>query len=91
MITELYDHLQSQAGKDIIRDFLKAAGITKNLEDAHKKLNNHFKLIASRKIKTWFKCGLKASKGVFKEGKKETLTRLKREHKRGGERKLQKA
>ena len=43
------------------------------------------------RLKKWFKCGLKASKGVFKEGKKETLTRLKREHKRGGERKLQKA
>ena len=36
VMTELYDHLRTQAGKDIIRAGWKAAGISENLADARK-------------------------------------------------------
>ena len=40
VMTELYDHLRTQAGKDIIRAGWKAAGISENLGDARKNQKN---------------------------------------------------
>jgi len=41
--TELYNHLQIQAGKDIIKAGWKAAGISENLADARKNQKNLIK------------------------------------------------
>ena len=43
VMTELYDHLRTQAGKDIIRAGWKAAGISENLADARKNQKNPIK------------------------------------------------
>ena len=43
VMTELYDHLRTQAGKDITRAGWKAAGISKNLADARKNQKNSIK------------------------------------------------
>ena len=43
VMTELYDHLRTQAGKGIIRADWKAAGISENLADARKNQKNPIK------------------------------------------------
>ena len=42
-MTELYDQLQTQAGKNIIRAGWKAAGISENLADVRKNQKNPIK------------------------------------------------
>ena len=43
VMTELYDHLRTQAGKDIIRAGWEATGISENLADARKNQKNPIK------------------------------------------------
>ena len=43
VMTELCDHVRTQAGKDIIRASWKAAGISENLADARKNQKNPIK------------------------------------------------